>query len=125
MRQTFTLLVEFRGDLRGREQRKVAEDIKAFAEQQDFQTFGYESGDSGTYAFMAHPDLIDLRRDSYEVGAFRRVLELWIKQQKDIQSYTLQAITEVSQLFPRIGDRQGETSENLSSKDKFFKAIRN
>ena len=62
MRKTFTLLVEFRGDMRGHEQRKVTQQIQNFAEQQDIQTFGYESGSTGTYAFMAHPDYIDQRK---------------------------------------------------------------
>ena len=78
MRQTFTLLVEF--SMRVHEQRLVTDQIKAFAEKQDIQTFGFESDNKGTYAFMAHPDYIDERKDQYEIDMFKRSIEPWLLQ---------------------------------------------
>lgn len=122
MRKTFTLLVEFRGDMQGYEQLKVAMQIQAFAEQQDIQTFGFEDGDTGTYAFMANPVLVDEKEDSYKVGVLRGTLDSWLMLNQDIDSFTLQPITELSELFPRIGDSPLQP-ENLTNRNKLFKAI--
>ena len=124
MRNTFTLLVEFRGDIRGNEQRLVKDQITAYAEKQDIQCFGYESDNTGTYAFMAHPDYIDEPKDRYELEGFKLTLEPWLIQHQDIDSFTLQPITELSDLFPRIGESPTQATENQTTRDRFFRGIR-
>ena len=119
MRKTFTLLVEFRGDMRGHEKRKVAETLQMFAEQQDIQTFGYEDANLGQYALMAHPEYIDKRKDDYELRTFRATLEPLLSRHKDIDSFTLQPVTGLSELFPKTGASPPQpVSRNITNRDK-------
>ena len=114
MRNTFTLLVEFREDMRGYEQLKVAIKIQAFAEKQDIQTLGHESSNSGIYAFMAHPVLVDEKEDNYKVEVFRGTLDSWLMLNQDIDSFTLQPVTELGELFPRVSDGEVEQVTNIA-----------
>jgi len=100
MRQTFTLLVEFRGDMRGYEQLKVAIQIQVFAEQQDMQAFGDESGSRGIYTFMTYPELVHEKDDDYKVWVFRETLNSWLMHHQDIDSFTLQPVTDLSEFIP-------------------------
>ncbi len=113
MRNTFTLLVEFREDMRGYDQLKVAIQMQAFAEKQDIQTFGYESSNNGIYAFMAHPVLVNEKEDSYKVEVFRGTLDSWLMLNQDIYSFTLEPVTELSELFPRTSDDEVEQLTNI------------
>lgn len=121
MRNTFTLLVEFGGAKQGYEQLKVAIEIQAFAEQQDIQTFGYESGSSGKYAFMAHPELVSEKEDGYKVWVFRETLESWLMLNQDIEAFTLKPTTEVESLFPTSSDEGNlQIKDTPRPKDLFF-----
>ncbi len=114
MRNTFTLLVEFRDDMWGYEQLKVAIQIQAFAEKQDIQTFGYESGNSGIYVFMAHPVLVNEKEDGYKIEVFRETLDSWLMLNQDINSFTLQPVTELGEQFPRVSNGEVEQVTNIA-----------
>ena len=124
MRYTFTLLVEFRGDMRGHEQKQVSEQVQEFASQQGIQTFSLEEGSTGTYAFMAFPDLIDERKDHYEIDGLRRSIELWLSQHQDIVIFDLKPITELSEVMPKVSSSNtSSTTDNQTPRDKLFAAI--
>jgi len=101
--------VEFGGDLRGkavkRENRQlITTQIEEIADQQDMHAFSYEEDDAGQYAFFARPDLVDERKDQYEVGALREVLRVWLAGHPNILSFELGAITDLDLITPKVGD---------------------
>ena len=110
--------------MRGYEQLKIAIQIQAFAEKQDIQTFGYESSNSGVYVFMAHSVLVDEKEDSYKVEVFRETLDSWLMLNQDIDSFTLQPITELSDLSPKIGNSETEQAADITDlRGRFPKTI--
>lgn len=119
MRTTFTLEVEFRGDMRGQEKRDVTEALQWFAAEHGIQTFGYEDNNIGCYAFMAHPDCIDEAMDGYGVLVFRDVLEPWLSNHLDIKRHTIHALLEQSDIFPRTSSKVVEQGSMSSGSLRF------
>jgi len=111
MRYTFSLYVEFQKDLRGKDKRFITEQLKEIAAAQDMHSFGYEDDDLGRYAFFARPDLVDERKDQYEVGAFREVLRLWLGQQQNVAGFELEGLSSMDTITPTVGssNNQGVT----------------
>ena len=104
MRHTFTLVIEFGGDVRGRNKRFITDRVKQLAGEQDMHAFGYEGG---TLAFFARPDLVDERKDQYEVGAFRQVLGRWLERfqqtNDDVVGFEFGAVADMDAITPRVG----------------------
>jgi len=122
MRHSFTLSVGFREDIRGKEQTKVSDQIQEFAANQDIQSFVLEDGNTGTFVFMARPDLIDERKDYYEIDGLRRSIESWLQQHQDIDTFTLQPITDVNEILPKLDDAELITAlEGHTPSGTFFK----
>ena len=121
MRHTFTLLIGFREDLRGTEQRHVSDQIQDFAAKQDIQSFVLEND---TFTFMARPDLVDVLKDYYEVDGLRHSFKPWLDKHPFINTFELKPITDVSQVLPKVGDAAPEpVIKSLTIRGKFFRAI--
>jgi len=104
MRHSFTLQLEYGGELRGSEKQQLKDEITTLSTVQGMLSFGYEDDAFGRYAFFSVPTIVELHKDYYELSTFRLLLEKWLNNHPMVEQFESSQLFELSQISPKAND---------------------